>query len=402
MGALVLEATNRKPEVLVMVVQVRIVAAVVQVHEGRVAAIVLCRTPKGRVVALVDVTPVVAPVAGRERGEGEGIRAIATIIPSGCGLEHLACGWLTADCREQSFEFRFYWQMPALWANTANRISRRAGCAITTALAVRAPCAHAVHSRRPCVKAAVLGAVACTVIVTVTVLRFIVQILRHPGLRTYFYVFIDLIVACIAKLFCRIIRFHAAHGLVYRNRRIPASNGHGSVPVVCQATARSIFAIVTIVPFRALFSLVTFLPLLTLFTLVALFPLRTVLAVGTILAVLAVLTVKRGPFPVDAGIRRGRIQRIHKSALVFRGALGHVLALFDNLHARFVHLSDFGDLIAAGDKQQNGNCRNNKRKSKPHFSHNHFSTKKMFLDNLYNFSASTSGTADNVPWCMLA
>ena len=91
-GNLVLEATNRKPVVLVVDVQVRIVVVAVQEHIIRETAIVLCRTPEVRVGALEVVIPEAVPAVGRERGEGEGIRAIATTFPSGCGLDHLACG----------------------------------------------------------------------------------------------------------------------------------------------------------------------------------------------------------------------------------------------------------------------------------------------------------------------
>ena len=77
----VFDATNRKPEVLVVVVQVRIVVVVVQAHVVRVVAIVLCRTPEERVVALAVVTPIVEPVAGRQHRERVIIRAVATTVP---------------------------------------------------------------------------------------------------------------------------------------------------------------------------------------------------------------------------------------------------------------------------------------------------------------------------------
>ena len=97
---LVLEATNRKPEDLVAAAQVRIAVVIAQAHVVRVAAIVLCRTPEVRVVALAVVTPVVVPAAGRERREGEGERREGEGIlvgdaairrPASRGLEHLAC-----------------------------------------------------------------------------------------------------------------------------------------------------------------------------------------------------------------------------------------------------------------------------------------------------------------------
>ncbi len=68
----VFDATNRKPVALVAVVQVRTVVVVVQVNAERVVAIVLCRTPEERVVALGVVIPIVVPVAGRQRRERVG------------------------------------------------------------------------------------------------------------------------------------------------------------------------------------------------------------------------------------------------------------------------------------------------------------------------------------------
>lgn len=62
----ILESMNRKPVVLVVVVQVRAAEAVVQAHVVREVAIVLGRTPEVRVVALVVVIPIEAPEAGRE------------------------------------------------------------------------------------------------------------------------------------------------------------------------------------------------------------------------------------------------------------------------------------------------------------------------------------------------
>ena len=75
-GNLVLQATNREPDVLVVVQHT--VAAVVQVH----VAIALRRTPEVRVVALAVETSVV-PVASRQRRESKVIRAIATSFPAG-------------------------------------------------------------------------------------------------------------------------------------------------------------------------------------------------------------------------------------------------------------------------------------------------------------------------------
>ena len=105
LGLQVFEATNRKPVVLAAVAQERKVAAVVQVHAARVAAIVLSRTPEERVVALAVEIPIVAPVASRQRRESVGVRPVAVppaiIIPAACGLEHLACRAETANCGEK-------------------------------------------------------------------------------------------------------------------------------------------------------------------------------------------------------------------------------------------------------------------------------------------------------------
>ena len=66
---LVLDASNRIPVALVVVVQVRIAVAVEQVHVVRVFAIVLCRTPEVRFDAFVFVIPIAVPVASRQRRE---------------------------------------------------------------------------------------------------------------------------------------------------------------------------------------------------------------------------------------------------------------------------------------------------------------------------------------------
>ena len=177
---LVLHATNREPVVLVVVVQVRVVVAVVQAHEVRAVATVLCRvatvlcrTPEVRVVALVVVIPVAVPAAGRERREAEGVRAVAAVIPSGRGLEgRTGCG-LAAHCREQGFPFRCIRQVPAARARRFRRTPR--------------------------VKAAVLGAVGGVVVVAVAVRGFVVEVLRHPGLRADGHRLVRLAVAGVGK-----------------------------------------------------------------------------------------------------------------------------------------------------------------------------------------------------------
>ena len=114
---LVLETTNRKPVVLIAVVQVRVVEVDVQEHVVRVVAIVLRRTPEVRVEALVVATPIAAPVAGRQRREPESIRAVAVIKPATGGFKGRTGTILAAHRREQGLEFRFAGQMPTAGAN---------------------------------------------------------------------------------------------------------------------------------------------------------------------------------------------------------------------------------------------------------------------------------------------
>ena len=84
---LVLETTNRKPAVLAVVVQVRIVVVAAQIHVVRAVAVVLSRTPEVRVVALAVVIPKVVTEAGRKRQEPEGIRSVAIDLPASLGLQ---------------------------------------------------------------------------------------------------------------------------------------------------------------------------------------------------------------------------------------------------------------------------------------------------------------------------
>ena len=205
LGLQVLETTDRIPVVLVVVVQVSIAVVVEQEHDVRVIAIALSRTPEVRVVALEADIPIVVPVASRQRRESVGVRPVAVlplrIIPAACGLEHPTRCTGSADCSEQSFKFRFCWQVPALGTNTANRVCRRTSLAIAATLAVRRPCSHAVHRGCPGVKTTVLGAVGKGVaiaptsgiggVATIYISVFIgntsvgiVQILCHPDLRT--------------------------------------------------------------------------------------------------------------------------------------------------------------------------------------------------------------------------
>ena len=174
---LVLETTNREPVELVVVVQVRVVVAVVQAHEVRAVATVLCRvlcrTPEVRVVALVVVILVAVPAAGRERREAEGVRAVAAVIPSGRGLELCTGRGTAAHGREQRFPFRGVRQVPAARARRFRRTPR--------------------------VKAAVLGAVGGVVVVAVAVRGFVVEVLRHPGLRADGYRLVRLAVAGVGK-----------------------------------------------------------------------------------------------------------------------------------------------------------------------------------------------------------
>ena len=97
---LVLEATDGKAEDFAIVAQARFVGAVVQVHIVGVVATALSGTPKvgvaPKVVIVIDV-----PETSRQRREREIIRAIATTIPSGCGLKHLARGPFSTSGREQ-------------------------------------------------------------------------------------------------------------------------------------------------------------------------------------------------------------------------------------------------------------------------------------------------------------
>lgn len=121
---LVLYATNREPEVLVVGAQVRIVVAVVQGYVVREVAIVLCRTPEVRVVAIAVEAAIVEPVAGRQGGKPEGVGAVSTTIPTRLRLENLARSGLTAHRREKGLKFRFCRQEPPLGANSPDRKGR--------------------------------------------------------------------------------------------------------------------------------------------------------------------------------------------------------------------------------------------------------------------------------------
>lgn len=86
---LVLETTNRKTVELIVVEQERVDVVVVQTHVVRVEATVLGRTPEVREVTLVEVTPIVVPVAGRKRRKPEGILVGNAAIrrPASLGLQ---------------------------------------------------------------------------------------------------------------------------------------------------------------------------------------------------------------------------------------------------------------------------------------------------------------------------
>ena len=103
---LVLEATNIATEALVALEQVRMVVVVIQAQiVCNLVENVLSRTPEIRLFALAEVPPIVESVSSRERREPESIRTITTVIPSGCGLEHLASRRLSTDSIEQCVPF---------------------------------------------------------------------------------------------------------------------------------------------------------------------------------------------------------------------------------------------------------------------------------------------------------
>ena len=167
-----------------MVDQVCTAAVVAQEHDERVVAIALCRTPEVRVDALEAVIPKVAPVAGRQRRERVGIRAIAATVPASCRFEFCSRRIGTTNCGKQRIPFRLRRQVPACWANTTHRIRRRACFTIAATLAIHAPCASRVHRDRPRVKATVLGAVRRIIFSAIAIFRFEVQVLSHPRLGT--------------------------------------------------------------------------------------------------------------------------------------------------------------------------------------------------------------------------
>ena len=51
-------------------------------------AIALSRTPKVRLAALADVFPTAVPVAGRQRREQVGVRAVTAMIPATSRFEY--------------------------------------------------------------------------------------------------------------------------------------------------------------------------------------------------------------------------------------------------------------------------------------------------------------------------
>ena len=79
---LVLHATNRVAVVLVVGIQARDCAAVVQIHVVRVALIVLGGGPEVRGAARDGEFPVAGPEAGRERREPENVFTIAITGPT--------------------------------------------------------------------------------------------------------------------------------------------------------------------------------------------------------------------------------------------------------------------------------------------------------------------------------
>ncbi len=138
----------------------------------------------------------IVSAASRQRRERERIRAIATAIPPGCGLEFDACRGayrivIVRVIRDRTIHHNKQFlpicpagQVPAFGAKTLNRVCRRTCLAIPASRAVT-PYARSVHCRSPRVKPTVLGAIAGIVFVAVTtVLRFVVEVLGHPYLRT--------------------------------------------------------------------------------------------------------------------------------------------------------------------------------------------------------------------------
>ena len=93
-SCLVLETTNRKPDVLIVVALVHVAAVVVQDHAVRVVTTVLRRTPEVRLEALVVVIPNPNAVleAGRQRRETESVLIGDSVIcrPTRLRLENLA------------------------------------------------------------------------------------------------------------------------------------------------------------------------------------------------------------------------------------------------------------------------------------------------------------------------
>ena len=90
--------------------------------------------------------------------------------------------------------------MPTLGTNSANRVCRHTYFIIATSHSVYAPKARTIHRGSQGIKATILCAVFCGIIIAETVFRFEVEIFGHPHLVANSYCFVDLAVTFIRQL----------------------------------------------------------------------------------------------------------------------------------------------------------------------------------------------------------
>ena len=135
--------------------------------------------------------PIVRQVSARKCRERIGVIAITVISPTAGRLELGRRRILVIIFRNgvvngnnQSLPLKIAGKMPTLGAHSAHRFFRRTWFVIATTFAICTPCPRTIHGGAPHVKTTVLGAVCITIIETVSVFSFVVQVLRHPYLVT--------------------------------------------------------------------------------------------------------------------------------------------------------------------------------------------------------------------------
>ena len=204
---LVLEATDGNREVLVVHVMSNVVEVAVEVPVVRVVGIVLGRNPEVGVVAGTAEATIALAVAHRKNRKAVGISTVATVVPAASGFQLCTRGTGSAHSCPQGVPLGVIGQVPALGAYAPNGAAGGAGFAITAALARHRELGGTVHGGSPGVQATVLGAGVSLVVVAITfgssLVVFVVQVLRHPGLGADGHRLVGLTIAIVDKSICR-------------------------------------------------------------------------------------------------------------------------------------------------------------------------------------------------------